>query len=107
FPYIDKSAGANIQSWITILDQVVKLYDRDTPFIFGHSLDPEKVTGRQADLQAYQNYLERLLDFVAKGIKAGKTEADLLKMTYIPGADEWKGEGIERSIQAAWAELHA
>jgi len=75
-------------------------------FIFGHAFDPAKVTGNKADLSAMENYLSRLLVFVKKEIKIGKTREELLKNQFIPGAEEWKGEGIERSLNAAWEELH-
>ena len=38
-------------------------------------------------------------------MKAGKSQDELLKTESIPGAEDWKGKGIERSIKAAWTEL--
>ena len=64
FPFIDRNAGANIRSWINVLDKAMTKYDSDTLFIFGHALDPEKVTGKKEELKAMQNYLEKLLLFV-------------------------------------------
>lgn len=104
FPYIDKPKGANIHNWIQVLEKVQKQFNNDTLFIWGHSLDPEKVTGTKADLKAFQDYLQRLLDFVALEIKAGKS-LESIKVNAIPAAEEWKGEGIERSISAAYQEL--
>ncbi|WP_316802811.1 MBL fold metallo-hydrolase [Pedobacter nototheniae] len=105
FPYIDRENGAHIGNWITALDKITNQFDQDTVFIWGHSLDPEKVTGNKADVKAYQNYLQSLLAFVGSEIKAGKSKEDILKATSIPGAAEWKGEGIQRSITAAYEEL--
>jgi cyclase len=105
YPYIDKENGAHIGSWITALDKIQNQFDNDTLFIWGHSLDPEKVTGSKADIKAYQNYLQSLLTFVGAEIKAGKTKEEILKATSIPGAPEWQGEGIARSLAAAYTEL--
>jgi glyoxylase-like metal-dependent hydrolase (beta-lactamase superfamily II) len=77
YPFIDKSAGANIQSWTEVLEKAIAKYDNDTLFIFGHSLDPEKVTGTKADLRAMQNYLEKLLTFVKAELKAGKSKEEM------------------------------
>jgi len=105
FPYIDRENGAHIGNWITALDKIMNQFDNDTLFIWGHSLDPEKVTGNKADIKAYQNYLQNLLTFVGSEIKAGKSKEDILKTTTIQNASEWKGEGIERSLTAAYDEL--
>ena len=107
FPFIDKSAGANIQSWTEVLENAVAKYDNDTLFVFGHSLDPEKVTGNKEDLKAMQNYLEKLLVFVKNEIKSGKSKDDILKAVSIPGAEEFQGQGIVRSLTAAYEELTA
>ena len=105
FPYIDRENGAHIGNWIVALDKIVNQFDNDTLFIWGHSLDPEKVTGNKGDIKAFQSYLQNLLTFVGAEIKAGKTKEDILKITAIPNAPEWKGEGIQRSLGAAYDEL--
>jgi len=105
YPFIDKSAGANIQNWIKVLQTAMDTFDNDTLFIFGHSLDPEKITGNKADLKAFQNYLESLLTVVSAKIKAQQSLEEILKIQSIPGAPEWKGDGIERSLNAAYEEL--
>ncbi|MBC6111350.1 MBL fold metallo-hydrolase [Pedobacter fastidiosus] len=105
FPYIDRENGAHIGNWITALDKITSQFDNDTQFIWGHSLDPEKITGNKADVKAYQNYLKSLMTFVGGEIKLGKTKEDILKATEIPGAPEWKGDGIQRSLTAAYDDL--
>ncbi|WP_411274932.1 MBL fold metallo-hydrolase [Daejeonella sp.] len=105
FPFIDRTAGANIGSWIKVLDQTLKKFDTDTLFIFGHSLDPEKVTGNKEDIKAMRNYLEKLLLFVGNQKKAGKSKEEILKATFIPGAEDFKGQGLERSLTSAYEEL--
>lgn len=107
YPFIDRSAGANIQSWIEVLEKALAKYDSDTLFIFGHSLDPQKVTGNKSDIRAMQNYLEKLLLFVKNEVKAGKSKEDILKTVSIPGAEDFQGQGILRSLTAAYEEVTA
>jgi cyclase len=102
--FIDRSAGASIKNWIVVLDKIQKEFDNDTLFIFGHAYDPEKVTGNKADIKAMQDYLQNLSAFVYSQIKAGKTKAEILKATSIPGVTEWQGDGIERGLEAAYDE---
>ena len=103
-PYIDRSAGANIKNWITVLQKTRKTFDKDTIFIFGHAADPEKVTGNKEDLVAFEDYLQKLLDFTAGEIKAGKSRDEIIKVKDIPGIS-WKNSGAERSLGAAYDEL--
>jgi cyclase len=106
FPFIDKANGAHIGNWIKALGEIYNHFDNDTLIVFGHSLDPEKVTGNKADVKAFQNYLQQLMEYMNAQIKADKTLDDILKSTTtIAGAPEWKGDGIARSIQAAYTEI--
>lgn len=106
-PFIDRSAGASIKSWITVLDKTKKQFNKKTTYVFGHAAEGFEVTGNSNDLTAFSNYLEKLLEFVEQGIKAGKSKEEILKATSIPGAEEWKGDGIERPLTAAYEELTA
>jgi cyclase len=105
--FIDNGAGASVTSWITVLDNAMKKYDKDTLFVFGHAFDPDKVTGNKDDLKAMRDYLAALNDFVGGWIKAGKSKDDLLKEKAIPGVTEWQGDGIERGLLATYEELTA
>jgi len=105
YPFVDNSAGASVQHWSVALEKARKKFDKDTLFVFGHAFDPEKVTGTMDDLAAMQNFMEKLEDYVATGVKAGKTKEELLKTTSIPGITEWQGDGIDRGITAAYEEL--
>lgn len=105
YPFVDRSAGANVQSWIAGLDKTLKTFDNQTLFVFGHAFDPEKITGTKEDVKAFQDYLEKLLVFVGREIKAGKSKEEVVKATAVPGVTEWQGDGIARSLQAAYEEL--
>lgn len=105
YPFIDKTAGARIDNWIEILQQMQSYFDDDTIFIFGHARQGYKVTGGKDDLSAYADYLTALLEFVSSEIKAGKSKDEIMSATSIPGAPDWQGDGVDRSLAAAFEEL--
>ena len=106
-PYVDRSSGANIKSWINVLDKTLSMFNKKTIYVFGHSGTGYEITGTKDDVKAFRNYLGKVLEYVEGEIKAGKTKADILRATEIPGAPEWKGEGIDRPLSAAYDELTA
>ncbi len=104
-PYIDKSAGAEINNWIKILDKAITAFDNKTQFVCGHASEGYDIIAKPEDLKAFGDYLGAVLKFVAGEIKAGKTKEEILKSKIIPGTEEWKGEGITRPLTAAYTEL--
>ena len=106
-PYVDRGAGANIKSWIGLLDRAVSTFDKNTIYIYGHSGTGYEVTGGTDDLKKFGDYLGRVLKFAEEEIKSGKTKEEILKNTVLPGETEWKGDGFQRPLQAAYEELMA
>ena len=107
FPFIDRSSGANIASWIEVLDKVDKTFDSETIFIFGHKDNGYEATGGLEDVKAFKNYLEKLLEHVLQCINKSMSLDEIkVETSIIPGAGEWKGDGISRSLDAAFAELN-
>jgi cyclase len=104
-PYVDRGAGANIKSWMEVIDQALNKFDNETIYVFGHAATGYEVTGKTDDLNKFRDYLGNVLKFVEGEIKAGKTKEEILKATIIPGGEEWKTDGIQRPLQAAWEEL--
>ena len=104
-PYVDRSAGANIKSWINVLDKALNKFNKKTIYIFGHAGTGYEVTGKADELKLFRDYLGNVLKFVEGEIKAGKTKEEILKASAIPGSDQWKGDGIQRPLTAAWEEL--
>jgi cyclase len=104
-PFVDRSAGASIRNWIGVLGNIKKEYDHETMFIFGHAGEGYPITGNKTDLTAMQGYLQRLLDTVAEMLKKGQKREAILNINEIPGALEWKGDGIQRPLTAAFEEL--
>lgn len=105
YPYIDRPAGAMIENWITILQQLQSNFDNEAIFIFGHAGDGYNVTGNKDDLAAMADYFTALLEFVGGQIQSGKSKEEIMLATEIPGASQWKGDGIQRSLDAAYEEL--
>jgi cyclase len=104
-PNVDRSSGANITNWIKVLDKAATTFNNKTIFVCGHAAAGYDIVITKEDIAAFKNYLIQLLIFVEAQIKAGKTKEEILKATEIPGAPEWKGDGIERPLTAAYEEL--
>ena len=73
-PFVDRGAGANMKSWIEVLDKAVNKFDKDTIFVYGHAGTGYEVTGKADDLKKFGDYLGSVLKFVEGEIKAGKTK---------------------------------
>ena len=71
-PFVDRSAGANMQSWMHVLETAMKTFNNKTQFIYGHAADGYDVTGKKDDLVAFHDYLGNVLKFVGGEMKAGK-----------------------------------
>ncbi len=106
-PFVDRGAGANIQSWMNVLSAAMKKFNSKTKYVFGHSGEGYDVTGSAEDLALFHDYLGNVLKFVGDEMKSGKTKEEILKATAIPGSPQWKGDGIERPLGAAFDELNA
>jgi len=106
-PFVDRSSGANISSWIKVLDKADSTFNNKTKFVCGHAADGFDIVTSKADVMAFADYLKKTLDFVQGEIKAGKSKEEIIKATSIPGAPEWKGAGIDRPLTAAYEELTA
>lgn len=104
-PFVDRSAGANITNWIKVLDHTINKADRNTVFIFGHSLNAGEETGTAEDLKKFQDYLSKVLTFTEQEMKKGVSKEEFIKNKSIPGVTDWTGDGIDRPLAAAYEEL--
>jgi glyoxylase-like metal-dependent hydrolase (beta-lactamase superfamily II) len=73
YPFIDTSSGGSISGLIAALDQVLPSIDESTRIIPGHGPLASK-----ADLQAYRDMLATARDRIAKLVRAGKTQEEVL-----------------------------
>ncbi len=104
-PYVDKKSGASISNWIKVLDKAVTTFNKDTQFVCGHAGAGYDVVVKADDLKAFGDYLGNVLKYTESQIRLGKTKDEILKASEIPGSPEWKGDGIERPLGAAFEEL--
>jgi glyoxylase-like metal-dependent hydrolase (beta-lactamase superfamily II) len=79
-PVVDRSAGATIRGWMTVLDGAARDHANDTIYIFGHAGAGMPVTGNQGDLAHFRDYLGAVLAFVESQTKAGRTRDEILAM---------------------------
>jgi glyoxylase-like metal-dependent hydrolase (beta-lactamase superfamily II) len=73
-PFADRTSGASIQNWITILEKVVRKFSKKTVFVFGHTAEGYPVHGTLEDIKASINYFSRLLNFADTEINAGASK---------------------------------
>ncbi len=104
-PFVDRSTGANMRNWISVLEKIQKEGSKDTLYIFGHSLNAGEETGSAENLKKFQDYLDKVLRFAEAEIKRGVTKEEFIKNTAIPGVTDWGGQGIERPLTAAYEEI--
>jgi glyoxylase-like metal-dependent hydrolase (beta-lactamase superfamily II) len=104
-PFIDKTAGASIANWIVLLDKATTTFDTNTQFVCGHAAKDYDIVIKADDLKLFRDYLGNVLRFTAGEIKAGQAKEDIIKAKEIPGSPEWKGDGIDRPLTAAYIEL--
>ena len=106
-PFVDRTAGANITSWIKVLEKTTSTFSKKTTYVCGHAGDGYDIVLKADDLHAFRDYLGNLIKYVNDALVAGKTKDEILKATTIPGSPEWKGDGIDRPLKAACEELTA
>jgi cyclase len=79
-PVVDRAAGATIRNWMAVLDRTPRDHSSDTVYIFGHANTGLPITGGQAELGKFRDYLGAVLAFVETQVKAGKSRDEILAM---------------------------
>jgi glyoxylase-like metal-dependent hydrolase (beta-lactamase superfamily II) len=79
-PVVDRAAGATMRGWMTVLERTTRDHASDTVYIFGHANTGLPVTGSQADLARFRDYLGAVLAFVETQVKAGRSREEVLAM---------------------------
>ena len=102
-PRVDRPAGASIRNWLVTLEKVVKDHNADTVYIFGHSKVGRAGDRIAKDLLALRDYFTAMLDYVQKGIAAGKSADEIVKAGLPAFADRTKGMP---QLQVAYARRH-
>ena len=104
-PFIDRTAGANIAEWIKTLTAATSKFSDGTTYVCGHAATGFDIVIKKEDVLQFREYLSNLLRYTSESMAKGMTKEDFLKSTSIPGSPDWKGDGISRPLEAAWAEL--
>jgi len=104
-PFIDRTAGANIAEWIKTLTAATSKYSDTTTYVCGHAATGFDIVIKKEDVLQFREYLSNLLKYTSESLAKGMTKEEFLKTTTIPGSPEWKGDGISRPLEAAWAEM--
>jgi cyclase len=102
-PRVDRPSGASIRNWLVTLEKVVKDHNNDSMYIFGHSKAGLPVTGPRQDVTALRDYFSAMLDYVQKGIAAGKSADEIVKS----GLPQFANNEGQPQLQVAYDELTA
>jgi hypothetical protein len=76
-----------MRSWISVLETILRDH-ADAAFIFGHGAR-DAVSGAAPDVARFRDYLSAVLDLVQRGIAAGRSQAEIVAITAIPGFIEY------------------
>lgn len=106
-PFIDRTAGASIAGWITLLERVMKDHPSDTRYVFGHAGPKFEVTGTRADLALQRDYFLALMEFTRSKVKSGVTRDAFVKITETLPKFPDHGPLLERTLGAAFDEVSA
>jgi len=74
FPFVDGNTGGTLDGYIRAHETVLATVDDDTKIIRGHG-----PLGNKAELQAYHDMLVVVRDRIAKLVKAGKTQEQVVE----------------------------
>jgi glyoxylase-like metal-dependent hydrolase (beta-lactamase superfamily II) len=97
-PFIDRPAGASIQSWMRVLDAVAKGYPRDTVYIAGHARQGLSALTDRAALLAFRDYFDAVLTETRRAIKEGKSKEELAKLEALKGFEGYQSSGARLSL---------
>lgn len=106
-PFVDRSAGANMKSWQSVLRKASKKFSKSTNYICGHAGKDFSVEIKREDLFVFNKYLAAVLHQVGEEIENKKSLEEILKAKVIKGYESWDSSGIERPLTAAYEELTA
>jgi glyoxylase-like metal-dependent hydrolase (beta-lactamase superfamily II) len=89
YPVTDRPGGCDVRHWIAALEDMAKIYPKDTLFIFGHGKKEFGITGTTADLLAQRDFLSALVAQVEKGIRAGQSREEIVGLANLPGFPDY------------------
>lgn len=109
YPVTDRPGGCQLRRWITAMEAIAKTYPADALYVCGHGKKEFGVTGTQADLLGFRDFLTALVEHTDKEIKAGVPRAEIIKLTNLPGWPDYfaddKTSRLPGNLGAAYNEL--
>ena len=88
-PFVDRSSGARIASWIDSLGQVVAEHDADTIYVFGHGSPSAGVTGDRSELTHLRDYFSATLELTQREIQAGGSKEEIAATESLLGFEDY------------------
>lgn len=88
-PFVDRSSGARIQNWMTVLETVSAAHEADTMYIFGHGSPANGVTGTREDLTRLRDYFDAALVLTRREIQAGRSRDEITATASLAGFDDF------------------
>lgn len=104
-PVIDRTNGARVANWITVLEGAVKDHTADTVFIFGHAGANFPITGSNKELMHFRDYLTALLDHTRAAIKAGQTREQFIAAPLVLPKFEDFGQHTANTLGIVYDEM--
>lgn len=86
-PFVDRASGASIRNWIRVLEAVLREH-AGAEYVFGHG-NRDAITGTAADVSHFRDYLSAVLQHVERGIAAGRSLEEIIKIDALPGFLEY------------------
>ena len=87
-PFVDRSSGARIASWIDSLDQVTEEHEADTIYVFGHGSPNAGVTGGRSELTHLRDYFSAALELTQRGMQDGRSKEEIATTESLPGFED-------------------
>ncbi len=94
FPYIDLDAGGSVKGMISAVEMILTLINDDTKIIPGHGSLATK-----ADLEAYLEMLKETSRSVAKALKKGQSEDEIINKGL---GEKWQSWGAGFITEERW-----
>jgi glyoxylase-like metal-dependent hydrolase (beta-lactamase superfamily II) len=108
-PVIDRSSGASVKHWISVLEKAHKWFDKETKVIFGHGNPAFGVAGSKADLLVMRDFLSAGISYCEQAVKDGKTREQVVATEVLTGFEDFKREdrkeALGRSLGLIWDEV--
>lgn len=92
YPVFDRPGGSNARHWLTALEEIIKIYPKDTIFVCGHGKSEFGITGGVDNVRAQHDFISALIDHVEKAMKAGQSREEIVKLINLPGFPDYQAD---------------